>query len=127
MGIRHTSRSCRCAFRAVAPSHHDRLLDLERNPFNTLVELVEMATTWHELEYGIDEPVIGPDCWLDFAMAHTWTDQSRVIDLMISLGSIARPRRVCGAEAESYSPMAEQLASVTAIRPHPVATSATSA
>lgn len=127
MGTRHMSRSCTCAFRAVAPDHHDRMLELEHDPFDTLVELIEMATTWHELEYGIDEPVIGPDCWLDFAMAHTWSDQNRVIDLMISLASIARPRRVCGAEAESYSPIAKQLASVTAIRPHHEVTSAGSA
>ena len=89
-----------------------------------MVELIEMATTWHELEYGLDEPVIGPDCWLDFAMAHSWTDQNRIIDLMLALGSIARPRRVRGAEAESYSPLAEQLASESTLRPRRAATSA---
>ena len=121
---RRKPQSCSCVFHGRAPEHHDRLLGLERRPFDALVELVEMATTWHELEYGLAEPVIGPDQWLDFAMAHSWEDPERVLDLMMSLSSIARPRRVCGADSESYSPMASRLASVTTLRPQESASSA---
>lgn len=124
---RRSSQTCSCTFRAVAPDHHDRLLELEDDAFEPLVELIEMATTWHELEYGLTEPVIGPDCWLDFAEAHSWGDPDRIIDLMIALGSIARPRRVRSAEAESYSPLAAQLASVTALQPRHAAKRASTA
>lgn len=127
MGIRHTSQTCSCAFREVAPAHHDRLLALEADAFEPIVELIEMATTWHELEYGLDEPVIGPDCWVEFADQHSWADRSRIIELMLALSSIAKPRCIRGAEAESYSPMAERLASVTALRPHRATPTQTSA
>lgn len=105
--------------RESAPQHHDRLTALERDPLGALVELIEMATTWHELEYGLLEPVIGPDRWVDFAREHEWANKARVVDLMISLMSIARPRRVRGAESESYSSSASKLASVTSLHPGP--------
>jgi hypothetical protein len=37
------------------------------------LELLELATTWEELDYS-GEAVIPPCDWLDFAAAHTWRD-----------------------------------------------------
>ncbi len=49
-----------------------------------VVDLMELATTWGELDYS-DEAVIPPGDWLDFAAAHTWRNP----DLVYRLFSVA--------------------------------------
>jgi hypothetical protein len=44
------------------------------------VELLELATTWEELDYSA-EAVIPPSDWLDFAAAHPWRDTELALRL----------------------------------------------
>jgi len=92
---------CGCRFEQAAPEHHRRLVSLEAEPMAALVELIEMAATWGEIEYGELEPVIGPGDWIEFAQSHAWADDDRVFDALVALSSLAFPFR------------ASQLASVT--------------
>lgn len=55
--------------------HHDRLLRVDVDP-EELLALLELAVTWHELDYSA-EPVVGPAGWADFAARHTWRDPER--------------------------------------------------
>jgi len=73
-----------------APAHHDRLLELETSPLGPLCELIALASTWGEVEHGLDEPVLGPDTWVAFAEGHEWCDASQVFDLMVGLWSMSR-------------------------------------
>jgi hypothetical protein len=84
---------CGCRFEQHAPAHHRRLVALEQEPMTALVELIEMAATWHEIEYGESEPVIPPDEWIAFAEDHAWMDGARVFDALVALASVARPSR----------------------------------
>lgn len=56
-------------------AHHDRLLAVDTDP-DALLALVELAVTWHELDYST-EPVVGPREWLTFADRHDWTFPDR--------------------------------------------------
>lgn len=58
-----------------------------------LVELIEMAATWDEIEYGETEPVIPPTEWIAFAEDHAWMDGDRVFDALVALASVAFPSR----------------------------------
>ncbi|MGE3285054.1 MAG: hypothetical protein AB7J32_02990 [Pseudonocardia sp.] len=60
---------------ALAREHHDRLLAVDVDP-EELLALLELAVTWHELDYSTT-PVLGPDAWADFAACHTWRDPQR--------------------------------------------------
>jgi hypothetical protein len=60
----------RCSVAARHAEHHDRLLTLDTD-LDTLLELFEIAVTWHELDYS-NADVIGPSDWLTFADTHTW-------------------------------------------------------
>ncbi|WUJ70292.1 hypothetical protein OG809_34995 [Kribbella soli] len=82
------SDGCGCRFERHAPEHHRRLVSLEAQPMVSLVELIEMAATWGEIEYGETEPVIPPSEWIDFAEAHAWTDGDRVFDALVALASL---------------------------------------
>jgi hypothetical protein len=64
--------TCHCRFASIAPLHHDLLLNVEVDVAVAL-ELLELATTWEELDYS-GAAVIPPSDWLDFAAAHTWRD-----------------------------------------------------
>lgn len=83
---------CDCEYRKWAPTHHDRLLALESAPFDVLAELIDMAATWGEVEFGVDEPVIGPADWLGFVDQHQWSQPDRVLEVMLSLWSTTTPR-----------------------------------
>jgi hypothetical protein len=87
--VDHESVDCRCRFARNAPGHHRRLVSLEAQPFTSLVELIEMAATWGEIEYGETEPVIPPSEWIEFAEAHAWTDGDRVFNALVALASLA--------------------------------------
>jgi hypothetical protein len=71
---RRPSGGCHCRFAAVAPAHHDQLVRAETDVAMAL-ELLELATTWEELDYST-EAVIPPADWLEFAADHAWHDPS---------------------------------------------------
>ncbi len=102
---------CDCGFRDLAPEHHDRVRRLESEPLTIIGELVDMAATWHELEYGLYDPVLGPETWTDFALAHQWENSERVYELMLSLSSVVRNRQA----SDSHPVACRQLASVRAL------------
>lgn len=58
-------------------AHHDQLLRVETDP-DAVVELLELAVTWTELEYPEAE-MIAPARWLDFAQRHRWQDPERAL------------------------------------------------
>lgn len=66
---------CRCADRQWR-AHHDRLLLVE-NDLDELLELLELAVTWTELDYS-GAAVVPPERWAEFAMAHAWDDPDRM-------------------------------------------------
>ena len=55
--------------------HHDRLLTVDTDP-EALLGLMELAVTWHELDYST-AGVVGPAAWADFAARHRWHDPER--------------------------------------------------
>jgi hypothetical protein len=73
MTAAHARTSC-CRDRSVA-AHHDRLLQVDVD-VDALLELLEMAVTWHELDYG-QCAVLGPVAWSTFAEDHEWTRRER--------------------------------------------------
>lgn len=80
---RRPAATCQCRFAGLAPRHHDMLVNVEVD-LTMAVELLELATTWEELDYS-GEAVIPPCDWLDFAAAHNWRDP----DLAFRLFSLA--------------------------------------
>lgn len=52
--------------------HHDRLCRVETDP-GELLDLMELAVTWHELDWSA-AAVVPPSRWSDFAEQHTWRD-----------------------------------------------------
>jgi len=58
--VRPRFSSChgQCAVAARYPEHHDRLLAVDTDA-DALLELLEIAVTWHELDYS-DAEVAGP-------------------------------------------------------------------
>jgi hypothetical protein len=97
----HTPRhaACRavCSFAADAPWHHARLTAMESDQ-DAVLELFELALTWHELEYA-ESQVIPPDQWMAFIDDHRWTDPDR-IERIVSIAtdvvrSVERTARPC--------------------------------
>lgn len=66
---------CRCAD-ARWRSHHDRLLRVETD-VDELLELLELAVTWTELDYT-EAAVVPPEYWADLALAHGWQRPDRM-------------------------------------------------
>jgi len=64
-----------CSVPPADRDHHDRLLTVEFD-IDELLELVELAVTWGELDYS-GAAVVPPDQWLDFAACHEWRDPDR--------------------------------------------------
>jgi hypothetical protein len=71
MGCRGT-----CAFDAATAWHHRILRRIESDQ-DVLLELIELAVTWPELEYS-DTPTIAPEDWMPFVESHHWADPARV-------------------------------------------------
>jgi hypothetical protein len=65
-----------CVFDAATEWHHRRLMTIESDP-EVLLELIEVAVTWPELEYS-ETPTIAPEDWVPFVENHHWADQDRV-------------------------------------------------
>jgi hypothetical protein len=86
----YVRRPCDCRFARFAPRHHDLLLNVESDVATTL-ELMELATTWEELDYSA-EAVIPPCDWMDFAAAHNWRDPE-LASRLFSLATDVAARR----------------------------------
>lgn len=71
----HRGRQARSEGAPRGITHHDRLLTVDVD-VDELLALLEMAVTWHELDYS-DCDVVGPAAWLTFAENHRWTHPER--------------------------------------------------
>jgi hypothetical protein len=65
-----------CVFAAAAQWHHARLLAVESDQ-DAVLELFELALTWHELEYS-ETQVVHPEQWMAFMENHVWADPDRI-------------------------------------------------
>lgn len=76
-GDHRSSETCRgqCEFVGATERHHDRLLAILGDP-DRLLELIELAVTWAELDYS-STPVIAPHRWMSFFYGHHWSDPQR--------------------------------------------------
>jgi hypothetical protein len=77
-----------CGFVSAAAWHHRRLVTIESDP-EVLLELLELAVTWPELEYS-ETPTIAPEDWMSFVESHRWADPDRVERLFSVATDIAR-------------------------------------
>jgi hypothetical protein len=67
-------------------AHHDRLLAAETD-LEALLEFMELAVTWGELDYSTSD-VVPPAMWAQFCEQHTWRDAGtmrRIFDLATDL------------------------------------------
>lgn len=78
---------CRCRVDRGNRPHHDRLLAVEADP-DELLELLELAVTWRELDYS-GTGVVPPEAWVDFAAGHHWCDPDRMTRLFALAADIA--------------------------------------
>ena len=56
--------------------HHARLTAIEYD-HDAVLELMELAVTWPELDYS-EKETIPPECWMAFVDSHRWADPDRV-------------------------------------------------
>lgn len=85
----------RCGFDGPLAAHHDRLLEVDRDP-EAVLDLMELAVTWGELDYS-DVDVIGPSHWLEFGARHSWRDPGKAMRAFELADDIARARTLNGA------------------------------
>jgi hypothetical protein len=76
MPVRRAECRVSCAFGAETERHHSRLKAIEDDPA-ALLELMELAVTWPELDYS-ETPIIPPDQWGIFFESHCWVRPERV-------------------------------------------------
>jgi hypothetical protein len=74
--VGHSQCRERCVFAAAAQWHHARLTAIESD-HDALLELFELALTWHELDYS-ERQVIPPVQWMAFVANHRWVDPDRI-------------------------------------------------
>jgi hypothetical protein len=77
----------RCRPERRTRAHHDRLLRVEDDP-DEVVELLELAVTWSELDYS-EVAVVPPEAWIDFAVGHRWRHPERVLRLFSLAADVA--------------------------------------
>lgn len=101
---RVTALRCRagCAVQPAAQHHHDRLLTVEFD-MDELLELVELAVTWGELDYS-GAGIVRPEQWLDFAACHEWRDPDRAARIFSVATDIALRS---GRRQVAYPPLGE--------------------
>jgi hypothetical protein len=94
--VRRSECQGTCGFARAAQWHHVRLMAVE-NDQDALMELFELALTWHELEYSTTS-VIPPDRWMAFVDSHCWADPERIerifsiaTDVVMMVGRKSRP------------------------------------
>ena len=73
--VRPLACRAQCVAADEHPVHHARLLAVDTD-VDALLDLLEMAVTWRELDWS-EAPVIGPRDWPAFAAAHRWRDPAR--------------------------------------------------
>jgi hypothetical protein len=91
---------CRCRTGPALRTHHDRLLRVERD-LDEVLELLELAVTWGELDWS-SAGVVPPEQWSELVENHQWHDVDRVRRLFglaqdvaaRSEGAIRRPHSV---------------------------------
>jgi hypothetical protein len=76
-----------CRFDRGTRGHHDRLLRVDRDP-EDMLELLELALTWDELDYDASG-TIAPAEWAEFLATHRWDDQDRATRVFNLAGDIA--------------------------------------
>lgn len=79
-----------CSVPSDLRAHHDRLLRVDTDP-EELLDLLELAVTWVELDYS-DVPVLGPEQWERFAGDHHWQlpeRAERIFSLATDLAALA--------------------------------------
>ncbi len=81
---------CDCPFARTAPLHHDQLLRTVSD-VTMAVELLELATTWGEIDYTA-EVLVPPSHWLEFAARHAWPDAELAERLFAVAVDVARAR-----------------------------------
>ena len=81
---------CSCPFAGAAPVHHDQLLRAPTD-VSMALDLMELATTWGELDYSA-EALIPPGDWLAFLAWHDWTDPEMAERLFGVAVDVARVR-----------------------------------
>lgn len=77
----------RCGFGRTLRGHHDRLLLVDTD-LDEMLDLMELAVTWGELDYS-NQRVIPPAQWLDFLDGHQWRDPSRAARIFTLATDIA--------------------------------------
>jgi hypothetical protein len=79
-----------CSGCPVGPSraHHDRLLAVDTDPAAVL-ELIELAVTWYELDYS-GAAMVGPADWETFAQRHRWSFPERAEQAFLLATDIVR-------------------------------------
>jgi hypothetical protein len=82
--------------------HHDRLLTVEFD-VEELLELIELAVTWGELDYS-GTGVVPPEQWLEFAACHEWREPDRAARIFSVATDIALRT---GQRANAYPPLGE--------------------
>jgi hypothetical protein len=97
----HESDTCtrNCGFSGPTRAHHDRLIKIDQD-VEEVLELMELAVTWGELDYS-GQSLVGPSNWLDFARTHKWQDPERaerVLSLAtdVAMGSLRIGRPTLG-------------------------------
>lgn len=65
-----TDQVCGCRFVEGARAHHDELLRASTD-VATAVSLLELATSWCEIDYS-GQALVRPADWLSFVAEHTW-------------------------------------------------------
>lgn len=97
-----TSIRCgrRCAFGdGPLAEHHDLLLRVETD-LEALLEFMELAITWGELDYS-DTDVVAPAMWAEFCAQHSWRDANtmrRIFDLATDMALRSQVRGGTGAD-----------------------------
>lgn len=86
----HITCRGRCHSDTARRAHHDELLRVETD-HDAMLDLLELAVTWSELQYPPD--VIPPEQWLDFALRHQWRNPQRMLRVFSLAIDIARTGR----------------------------------
>lgn len=94
-GVTATRAACTdgCTVDPARRAHHDRLLAVEHDA-DEVLELMELAVTWGELEYS-GQPLVGPEQWVGFAATHLWVDAERA-ERIFSLAADIAARSTAG-------------------------------
>ena len=109
---RDTVAGCPCGDDVRWREHHDRLLSVEGDA-DELVELLELAVTWSELDWS-GAAVVPPERWVDFAAAHRWGNRDRVLRLFALAADIAL-RSGAGPAAGPLATVRQLAAATTAL------------